>query len=121
MGILLHIIAYLLLLILAPIGVVYSLFRLWFKANFRLWWKRLNEYFTAIAIMIDILGNVLAQDLFDDILIKKEGYKFGNNKETISKVLGMNEIKGTLKPVGQWLVNVLNRIEENHCINATKA
>jgi hypothetical protein len=120
MGILLHIVALIIILTIAPIGVIYSMIRLWAKANFKTWLKRVNEYFKFIAVSIDILGNVLMQDLLDDVLITKNGYKFGENDKTISYVLGMNEKSDTLRCVGKALVALLNWLEKDHCLNATR-
>jgi large-conductance mechanosensitive channel len=99
-------------------GIVYSFFRLWIKANFKTWWQRVNEYFLAVALIIDIAGNVLAQDLFNDILIKSDGYKFGDKHDTISRILGVNEKFNTLKFLGRGLANILNFIEKDHCKNS---
>ena len=86
MSFILFLTATILAIILLPIGMIYSLFRLKFH---------LKQYFLIIAIAIDQLGNVVMQDLFDDLMIKKEGHKFGNEDETISSVLGKNKRRGT--------------------------
>jgi hypothetical protein len=56
--------------------------------------------------------------LFNDILIKKGGHKFGNPDETISSVLGKNFLKGKLSLMGKGLNWILNLIEKDHSIKA---
>jgi hypothetical protein len=67
---------------------------------------------------IDQMGNVTMQDLFDEILITKDDYTFGNVDETISSVLGKNERQFTLKGFGKALVKFLNFIDPNHALNS---
>lgn len=109
MGVLLLIIAVILGVILLPIGWAYSLM------TFRAKGRRLNSYARAIAISIDRLGNVVLCNLFNDVLITSNGYKFGSDRETISAVLGANRIKGTLTKTGLFIANTLDRIEKDHC------
>lgn len=61
-------------------------------------------------------GNVLGEEIFNDLLITTDGYKFGNRKETISSVLGKNQQKETLTKAGKSLVWILDSIEKDHCI-----
>lgn len=76
------------------------------------------DVFYTLAIVIDMGGNVAGANLFNDILIVKDGYQFGNRKETISSVLGKNKHDNTLKPLGRWLANTLDFIDENHCLRS---
>ena len=108
MGILLLILAIALSIILLPIGWLYTFFTLRAKP------ERLNSYAKTIALSIDQLGNVVLSNLFNDILIKNEGYKFGDEDETISKVLGANKESNTLTKLGRWLADVLNWIDKDH-------
>tara|TARA_R110000851_G_scaffold327155_1_gene496399 strand:- start:1 stop:357 length:357 start_codon:yes stop_codon:yes gene_type:complete len=115
LGFILLIISILLSAILLPVGWLYSLFTL------RLSIKRLGSYFKTIAISIDQLGNVVLSNLLNDVLIDKNGYKFGDEDETISKVLGINKANNTLLKTGKIVSSVLNRIDKNHVEKASKS
>lgn len=109
-------IAFVLLVTTAPIGFVYTLVRQIFSLKFR--W--LTIYFIEVAIALDAAGNVLMQHLLNDmLLIKKEPtYYFGNKKETISSVLGKNELTNTLSVLGKVLNSFLNAIDNGHALNS---
>ena len=57
-------------------------------------------------------------ELFNDILIKIGGYKFGNRQETISSVLGKNQRSNTLTKAGKILRFILDVIDKDHCKNS---
>ena len=114
MGLILLIIARILSWILFPIGWIYSLI------TFRLKLSRLNEYAFTIALSLDQLGNVVLANIMNDFLIKSEGYKFGNPDDTISAVLGVNKLKGTLSPAGKAITYILNKVDNNHVEKASK-
>jgi hypothetical protein len=98
--------------------MLYGALKCIFKFDFKLLFRKANKYFRLLAISIDQMGNVAMQDLFDDILITKNGYQFGNVDETISSVLGKNERQQTLKGLGKILVKLLNFIDSNHALNS---
>lgn len=106
--------------------------------------KNLNGYFRQDAVSRDRYANNNYRALWNNVLINSNGYKFGNEKETISGVLGKNqtlseviiykrfykEIKvankivifrventkySNLKRLGNFLSNALDTIEKNHC------
>lgn len=108
MGFFLLVISIVLAILLFPIGWLYTIVTLRAKPN------RLNDYAKAIAISIDQLGNVVLSNLFNDILIKRGGYPFGDPDETISKVLGVNKRLNNLTHLGKWLSNTLNKIDPYH-------
>ena len=56
--------------------------------------------------------------LFNTIMITKDGYKFGNEDETISSVLGKNQLKGTFRIIGYCLNRILDKLEKNHSIKS---
>jgi hypothetical protein len=114
MGFILLIIAKVLSWILFPIGWMYSLI------TFRLKLSRLNEYAFTIALSLDQLGNVVLANIMNDFLIKSEGYKFGNPDDTISAVLGVNKLKGTLSLAGKAIAYILNKVDNNHVEKASK-
>lgn len=107
MGFILTIIAYILLLILSPVGFIWAIF------------TRPKDYFWRIAISLDQLGNVICAEAMNFLLIQPfSKYKFGNPDETISSVLGKNQLHDRLKPFGKWVVEVLGRLDENHSIKS---
>lgn len=108
-NLLLVILAIVLSVILYPIGFLYAL------VTFKL---KLKDYYYAIAYSIDQLGNVVMSAMFNKLLIEDAKYKFGNPDWTISAVLGGNLLTMTLRPLGLWLVKILDSIDDNHCINA---
>lgn len=72
-----------------------------------------------LAYSLDQFGNVLCQELFNVTLINiKSEHLFGNPDETISSVLGKNELKHTLTKLGKLIVWILNKIDFNHTKNA---
>lgn len=103
------------------------LFVLWFTIPYQLYLRHkrrkigtvldelvLHEYEKAAAR--DQTGNVVHHTLLNKFLIDPNGYRFGDKDETVSGVLGINEILRYLqRPIGSKLVNLLNRIEEEHC------
>ena len=65
----------------------------------------------------DQTGNVIHHIILNKYLIDANGYKFGDRDETVSGVLGINEVLHYIenKKIGKWLVATLNDIETNHC------
>ena len=107
MGLILSILAYISLLILSPIGLVWSCI------------KRPKEYFWRIAISLDQLGNVVCGEPMNFLFIQDWSMnQFGNPDETISSVLGKNQLNGTLKPLGKNLVLLLGKLDNNHSIKS---
>jgi hypothetical protein len=72
------------------------------------------KYHKDIAISYDQLGNVLGGPLFNKLLRKKRGKKFGNPDETISHILGRNKATNGLTKLGKLIAKTLNKIEPNH-------
>lgn len=110
MGTLLAFVAVVLAALLYPFGLIITFF-----INL---YKRLDQQFLAIATSIDTSGNVVCKDLFNLTLITKKGYLFGNRKETISSVLGKNQLEGTLSWCGKAIAFILNKIDKNHCFKS---
>lgn len=93
-------------IVFGTIGLIYgvcrNLFGLFDKLNVQ-------------AYQIDLMGNVIATELFNDLLItKSSNYKFGNPLETISFVLGKNKQNNTLRFFGKYLVEILNNLDPFH-------
>lgn len=118
MGLILFLIAVVLTVLTVPLGMVYTILKLSFRLKFGVLFRVSNGYFYRFALAIDQMGNVAMQDLFNDILIAKHGYPFGDVDETISSVLGKNERDGTLAGLGKILVKILNFIDPNHALNS---
>jgi len=108
-NIILLILALLLAVVLFPFGWLHGLI------TFRLSISRLSHYLLTISLSIDQMGNVILAPLFNRITIKRNGYKFGDEDETISYVLGRNQITKTLSKLGNLLANLLDWIDPNHC------
>lgn len=102
---------------------VLSLFLIWILALplyiIGLFIVRIHHvYHLDIAISLDQLGGVIGGPLFNRILRKKGGHKFGNPDETISFVLGELKESGHLTKLGKFIADKLNQIDPNHVENA---
>ncbi len=104
MGLVLFIIAYLLFL---PITIFNAL-------N-----VRKNGYMKDTAVNIDRFANREFRFSLNKYLITKESKdRFGRIEETISSVLGKNELSDQLSTTGKILCWILDKIEKNHCIKS---
>ena len=72
----------------------------------------------SLALGLDQIGNAVCRDMFNRLLIEEDGYKFGKVQETISSVLGKNQMLDTLSLWGWILVSILELFEEDHCIKS---
>ena len=81
------------------------------------------QFFLAIAIALDQLGNVAFGGFFNWLFLKnQEGlYNFGNAHETVSEVLGWNQYLKHLNRKGKFMVSLLNVIEKDHCLKAMRS
>jgi len=105
-NLLLLIVAILLIVPLGAIGFIYSVVSRMLRAA--------SYYFWQVAVAIDELGNTICQDLFNDLMIKKGGHRFGNSNETVSYVLGVNKKNGKLYWIGAALSYILHLIDKYH-------
>jgi hypothetical protein len=80
--------------------------------------KEKSGYFKSSAVNLDRFGNREFRTLFNKVLINNNGHRFGNIEETISSVLGKNQLTGTLTCAGKILVWVLDKIDNNHAIKS---
>lgn len=110
-GFILFIISTILKIIVAPLAYLYGTIISLKKREWSKWNKDL-------AIAKDQYGNSVCKYLFNWLLIKKEGYKFGNIDETISSVLGKNKRDNTLKYLGKFIDKVLHKLDNNHSLNS---
>ena len=113
MGLLLTIIALIMFFFIGAIGFIAGIFISLFTHSG-------DRYFKNIAKGIDIFGNVLCAPLFNIILIKNSNNKFGDWGETISSVIGKNNVKESLTKLGVLIYKSLNFIEKNHCEDSIK-
>lgn len=80
--------------------------------------KDKSGYFKSSAVNLDKFGNREFRTLFNKTLINDKGYRFGNINETISSVLGKNQLTGTLTYIGKILVWILDKIENDHSLKS---
>lgn len=113
-GLILFLVARILTYLIYPIGFTYSILLTLFKNGY----KELDNYLFDCAVAEDQRANTYLSKLFNDVLIKIGGHRFGNPDETISSVLGKNQISGTLSIFGRALNWILNKIEEDHSIKS---
>ena len=97
-----------------PFGIIYGIAYTFFTKSF----KGLGEFTLKIAISLDQLGNVAMQYLFNEIMILRGGYKFGNRDETISSVIGKNVKLKKLSTFGKLINSVLDFIDIGHSLNS---
>ena len=109
MNLLLSIIAVVLFILIEPLNFVFVVIIKRHKAS---------GYFRNLAVGIDRFGNYQFRTLFNALFRLENGYKFGNFNETVSSVLGKNQRDNTLSKIGWLLVNILDFIDENHCLNS---
>jgi len=80
--------------------------------------KDKKGYFKSSAINLDKFGNREFRTLFNKTLILESGHKFGDINETISSVLGKNQLTNTLTKCGNILVWILDKIDNNHSLES---
>ena len=108
------------------LGIPYALFTV----------KSKRKYIRDMAESIDQTGNHVMGPLFNQWMLRTvpprkttlgeytlilgeiKPYLFGNIDETVSSVLGKNQKLGTLTKSGRWLNRLLNKLDENHSIDA---
>jgi hypothetical protein len=74
-----------------------------------------DPFFKGFSVAIDKFGNVTMPNMWDFLFVKKGGYLFGNENETISSVLGKNLVLKKLTIFGYIIVFILTK---KHCMNA---
>ena len=77
---------------------------------------RKKGYFLDTAINIDRFGNREFRFSLNKYLITENSpFQFGNINETISSVLGKNQMFGHLTKFGKVICKILDTIDKNHC------
>lgn len=118
-GSVLFLLSIVLIFVLAPISITYTVLKSVWKMSVQ-YFVLFSRLFYFAAYSVDRLGNVMCQFFFNDILIQKDGYKFGNPNETVSAVLGMNKKYKTLTKFGSYIVILLDFLDKNHVEKAAK-
>jgi hypothetical protein len=95
-----------------PLSII-NIFLVVFKGG------NVSDYFKETAIDIDRFGNRNFRTLLN-ITLQESGYKFGDERETISSALGKNKRDGTLTKTGITLCSILDFLDNNHCIKSIK-
>ncbi len=71
--------------------------------------------------LLDCLGALLLQVPLNLFFVKKNGYKYGQNYESISEGTGMNQILGTATAAGVVFRKFIDFLfGKGHCINSVK-
>ena len=113
-GLILFIVSTFLACLIYPIAFLYSIGLTLLKSGY----KTLDDYLFNCAYATDQHANVFLAKLFNDVMIKTGGHKFGNPDETISSVLGKNKLMGKLSLCGKCLDYILHLLDENHSIKS---
>ena len=122
MGLILYIVSILLQLILVPLGILYGIAVSFYKRKFISGLQYANKKFLIVAISGDQFGNSVCRELFNSTLITKESTnRFGKINQTVSEVIGLNLLAGTLTKTGKFVNKLLDLIEKNHTIKAVES
>jgi hypothetical protein len=113
-GLILFLVSIFLAGVIYPIAFLYSVILTLIKSG----WNSLDEYLFRCALATDQHANSFLAKLFNDIMIKTGGHKFGNPDETISSVLGKNKLMGKLSYFGKCLDFILHLLDNNHSIKS---
>ena len=70
--------------------------------------------------LMSMLTNFNYSTILNSVLISKDGYKFGNGLETVSSVLGKNQLIGSLSPLGLLLISVMDIFDKDHALKSIK-
>lgn len=112
--------------VLLPLGIIWTvgeiIVRIFSSSQKKSAFTKSIWFLTAtlhsLALWLDQIGNAVCRDLFNRLLIEKDWYKFGKVQETISSVLGKNQLLDKLSLTGRALVVLLELFEEEHCIKS---
>jgi len=77
----------------------------------------LNSHFKKLAISIDRFGNISCGAQLRLMFLKRKcenEYRFGNENETVSYVLAINQVRGNLSWIGKLMVDLLDEFDDGH-------
>lgn len=141
------IIAFVLLLMVSPIMLIYNILQLTNTSK--------GNIFLKLALAIDRFGNIFGESMLNDVCRRRGTYRFGDGRETISSALGKIQEESSVihehsfnlprviitfkplklkykakafnyknyskfKPVGNALANFLDFVDPNHCKKSIK-
>ena len=118
MGVFWFIISLLISPIVIPVGLIYGLLKQCWKNGLKKALKDIDNKAMALAVSIDKFGNVACAELLNATLITSTRFSFGNHRQTISHVLGVNKRSDSLTPTGKKLVQILDRIDADHSVKS---
>ena len=117
MRILIAIFSFYLLKYVAPIAFIIGIFMLFYRKTIGTGLDDLAADLRKVNYTLDLLGNVTIFNWLWFLFKSKNGYKFGNVRETISYVLKVNYEQGTLRYLGKPLYNIINKLDPGHFDN----
>ena len=117
MWILIGIFSFYLLKYIAPIAFIIGAFMLFYRKTIGTGLDDLAIDLKKVNYTLDLLGNVTIFNWLWFLFKIKNGYKFGNVRETISYVLKVNYEQDTLKYLGKSLYNIINKLDPGHFDN----
>jgi hypothetical protein len=120
MGFMIFLLAVVLAAILIPFGILAELIYNAIQFKLKGFKKRTRWYFLMFAVAIDQMGNVALARLLNITCIKKywrQGYSFGHEDDTISKVLHYNMRQNALTKFGEWIYLTIEKIDPGHYDN----
>ncbi len=114
-GLLLIAVAIVLTVLVGTVSTFVMIISQVFTMRLRMAYKTFDDFFVETAAGIDQTGNHLCKYLFNKVLIKGEGkVEFGDKDITVSAILGLNKLRGTLTRTGRFIAGTLNMIEKSH-------
>jgi hypothetical protein len=113
-GLILFLISVIAFLPLAIWGIIELIIELFYKSRFFKALGKFGEIILMFATVVDVALNVVCQVPLNRFF-QKDGYAFGNRKDTISRTLGINERDKTLTNAGLKLCAFLSFIDKDHC------
>ena len=117
MWIIIGILSFYLLKYVVPIAFIIGTFMLFYKKTIGIGLDDLAIDLRKVNYTLDLLGNVTIFNWLWFLFKSKDGYKFGNIRETISYVLKVNYEAGTLRYLGKPLYNIINKSDPGHFNN----
>ncbi len=116
-GFILLIVALLVGGVIIPVGFIYGLIKSFWHSHIGNGLEYENRREKSVAIRLDEFVNAACPELFEDCLMKVNGkYHFGISGQTLSLVIGLNQIENNLTKTGIIVCRLLNLFERDHCL-----
>ena len=113
-GLTLLILSILLVVVFTVLSFIYTIFYTAFTLKFQTGINNFGSYMSKMALALDQFGNVSCSTLLQITLSKKGGFKFGDEDDTVSYILGRLKYQKKLTIFGKLMVLILHLIERNH-------